>query len=371
MQSSDSSEEDHLESPGGLRDRFPGYFPPDDEEIKHFITQGLVAFDTNALLDVYRLNNRARKQYLAALQSLETRLWIPNRVGQEFLERRLSIIKECSTANEKLKEELKQRFEDISRNLREFGKRRGFSVNQMSSLEMMISKANGDIIGRACEYYKFGLSVDSSVKGDAILDSLERVLTDKVGAELDNLKAHRLEGERRIENTIPPGYSDRKKEPERAIGDYLIWRQLMNEAARRRLPVTLVTNDRKPDWVREDLGKKVGPRPELVAEMKLESGMPFFLINVQTFLLYSRRYLGVKVSDSTVQQARPTPKSPGELRFWELVEQEGPIVHYSRTRDSKTINVELASGRVFGLDATRITQETFQEIVEAMSDDEP
>ncbi|KAB2370516.1 PIN-like domain-containing protein [Actinomadura montaniterrae] len=370
MQRHDPHQEDHLDGTGGLRDRFPGYFPPNDEEIKRFITHGLVAFDTNALLDVYRLNYRARKEYLSALQSLETRLWIPNRVGQEFLEHRLTVIKECSTANDKLREDLNKAFENISRTLREFGKRRGFTPKQMASLEMMSTKASDEIIGQACEYYKFDLSVDGSIRGDFILDSLEKVLADKVGAEPDDLRSHTEEGRRRIQAAIPPGYSDHKKEPERAIGDYLIWRQLIDEAVRRRLPVTLVTNDRKPDWVREDLGKKVGPRPELVAEMKSESGMPFLLINVQSFLLYSRKYLGVRVSDATVQQARPTPKSPGELRFWELVEQEGPIVHYARTRNSKTIDVELASGRVFGLDVTRITHETFQEIVETASDDD-
>lgn len=365
MQDHASPHEDHPIGLGGLRNRFPGYFPPNEEQIKHFITHGLVAFDTNALLDVYRLNSRARRQYLSALRSLADRLWIPNRVGQEFLEHRLAVIKECSTANDKLKEDLNKEFEGIARTLREFGKRRGFTSRQMSTLEMMISNANDDIVRQAREYYKFDLMVDSSIRGDAILGSLERVLADKVGAELESPKTHEAEGLRRIQDTIPPGYLDYKKNPERAIGDYLIWRQLLNEATKRKLPVTLVTNDHKPDWVRENLGKKIGPRPELVAEMKSESGMPFHLINVRTFLLYSRKYLRVKVSDSTVQQAGSTSKSPGELRFWELVKQEGPIVHSARNESSKTINVKLASGRVFGLDVTRVTNETIEEILDA------
>ena len=42
----------------------------------------------------------------------------------------------------------------------------------------------------------------------------------------------------------------RKKEGSQALGDYVLWRQLLDEAAKRKLPVLLVTNDQKEDWYR-------------------------------------------------------------------------------------------------------------------------
>src|SRR4051812_28491570 len=111
----------------GLQDRFPGHFPPDDNQIRELITGGMIALDTNALFDAYRLNGQARDEYLGTLRLLGDRLWIPNRVGEEFLQRRLAVIKECSAAADELRETLGKEFDSITQSLRAFGNRRGLT----------------------------------------------------------------------------------------------------------------------------------------------------------------------------------------------------------------------------------------------------
>ncbi|MGW5266908.1 PIN-like domain-containing protein [Microbispora sp. NPDC004025] len=88
-------EDSAIVRPGSLRGAFPGYFRPSSNQLADFMTRGMIAFDTNALFDAYRLNGDARQEFLSALQLLGTRLWIPHRVGLEFMRGRLGVIHEC------------------------------------------------------------------------------------------------------------------------------------------------------------------------------------------------------------------------------------------------------------------------------------
>lgn len=287
-----------------LRSLFPGYFLPRDDELRSFIAEGMVAFDTNALFDIYRFNRQARSEFVAALKLLGERLWIPHRVAHEILERRLAVIRECAEANRSFDGEIQKLFDAISQRIRGFGNRRGLTEEQISSLQAVADRAYKEISSQASGFFDFDLTVDGAVRDDKILAELESILDGKVGPPLEDLKLEEAEGARRIAEKIPPGYADHKKDPEQAIGDYLVWRQLLIEAARRAKPVLLVTNEQKPDWVREVLGRKVGPRPELVAEMLNVAGVPFRMATVKSFLLLAQKHLGAEVSPTTVSQAQ-------------------------------------------------------------------
>jgi hypothetical protein len=126
------------------------------------------------------------------------------------------------------------------------------------------------------------------------------------------LEAARKEGQRRVTDKIPPGYKDRDKSD--STGDYIVWRQLMTEAANRKLPVIFVTDDTKEDWVRREHGLTLGARPELREEMNREAGVPLFMLTTETFLRHAKTYLGTEVSDETVDQARDfTVHDTGDL----------------------------------------------------------
>lgn len=303
MENSPAPDASQVPPSSGLRDRFPGYFLPDDGELREFIERGLISFDTNALFDVYRFNESARLEFVNALRVLGERLWIPNRVGEELLGRRLTVIQECASATDSLTSNLKISFDGIKKQVREFGNRRGLSRDQVSEVEEIAQTAFTGMGNLLADFFKFDLTVDGAIREDPILRLLEDVLQDRIGPPFEDVKAATEEANRRIKEKIPPGYEDFKKDPEKAVGDYFLWRQLILQAKSRALPVVLVTNEQKNDWVREDLGKKLGPRPELVAEMLRETGLPFHLISVQSFLIHAKKFLGATVSESTVAQA--------------------------------------------------------------------
>jgi hypothetical protein len=90
-------------------------------------------------------------------------------------------------------------------------------------------------------------------------------------------------------------------------GDYLVWKQLMQEAGKRKRSTVLITDDRKEDWYRREHGLTLGARYELREEMMSEAGVPFLIMTTETFLLHARDYLNVAVSPETVDQAKELP----------------------------------------------------------------
>ncbi len=142
---------------------------------------------------------------------------------------------------------------------------------------------------------------------DRVLLRLEKLSEDRIGTQMDpdKLEAAKKEAKRRAEAGIPPGYKDKTK-PD-PTGDYLVWRQLMDEAAQRKLPVVFITDDRKEDWYRREHGLTLGARHELREEMMTEAGVPLLMMTTGTFLHHAEMHLNAEVSDETIAQARELP----------------------------------------------------------------
>jgi hypothetical protein len=290
----------------GFRDLFPGFFTPRGDGLSAFFTEGLVVFDTNALFDAYRLNGQARREFLDVLRLLGDRLWIPHQVAEEFLERRLVVLAECGGATEEFNRELASSMSKVVQQLRAFGNRRGLASEDITPLVEQIEEAERQLSGGVRDLYVFDIAADARPEDDPIFTELEQLLTGKIGpafSEQDRAK-HEGEGKRRSDKKIPPGWADAKKDGDRKFGDYLLWEQTLREAQRRELPVLLVSNDEKEDWVQRDhQRRKLGPQPPLVKEVRDRTGQAFHLVNVRSFLVNAKKFLDAEVSESTVEQA--------------------------------------------------------------------
>lgn len=323
-----------------LRDRFPGYY---QDDLQDFVTRGLVTFDTNALFDVYRFNQRARTEFLAALRLLGERLWISNRVGQELLENRSNVIKDAARATKELDANLSKHLDEAVGVIRKFGKRRGFADGQVTKLVNQLRRTQEAIVGNADQWIQFNLKGDEPPHRDPVLRHLEEVIGAKIGPLLPDTKAAESEALERFEREVPPGYLDWRKDKEKKVGDCLIWFQLIAEASKRNIPILMVTNERKADWVVKNKDDEIiAPRPELVLEMKERTGLPFQLISIQDFLVYAKQHLGATVSDSTVEQATLNSRIVNEdRRLRSLVKREGPIVSYETMGKGRSRHVRV------------------------------
>ncbi len=76
-----------------LREAFPGHFRPTTEEFDRLWEEGMFVVDTNVLLNLYRYSRFTRDELLQVLRALEDKLFLPHQVGREFLDRRLTTIR--------------------------------------------------------------------------------------------------------------------------------------------------------------------------------------------------------------------------------------------------------------------------------------
>jgi PIN like domain len=111
------------------------------------------------------------------------------------------------------------------------------------------------------------------------------------------------EGMRRVTEREPPGYMDKNKDEGAAVGDYLVWEQVLVEAEGRKCDVVFVTADVKEDWWRREAGELRGPRLELVDELRRRADSRLFMLRPTRLLELAREVLEVIVQDESVEDA--------------------------------------------------------------------
>lgn len=129
--------------------------------------------------------------------------------------------------------------------------------------------------------------------------------------------------ERAVDQT-PPGYRDFEngKENEAAAGDYLVWAQLLKEAAERGGDVLFVTRDLKEDWWRSTpTGSTRQPRLELIEELRQQTGGRLFMLEPSNLMRQASRIfeLGGRVDQRSVTalEQLETTEQPAEERWSE------------------------------------------------------
>jgi hypothetical protein len=288
---------------------FSGYHRPTESELKTAYTGGVVALDTSALLDIYRLLPTARKELIGLLYQLRDRLFVPYHVAWEFHQRR---VQACAdrvaelgseiTELDKLASQCRELVNRVSQ--RAHGRHSEASLAK-EALNAAFEKAKGLIQLVSADY---DLKPDELVVGkDPVLPELTRLLGGRVGQRPDEetLLSDTQEGERRITKQVPPGYKDHAKSGNKT-GDYLWWVEVIRYARSHTAEtVLIVTNDvAKGDWTYDVRGFRVGADPRLVDEMKEKAGKRLVLATVSDLLRDAPRYLqATNVSKETVAEA--------------------------------------------------------------------
>ena len=69
-----------------MKDSFPGYYPLSNDQMKAFLSDAIIVFDVNALLDLFRIEENQAKTVLKVLKDdkISKRLWIPYDVGKRL-----------------------------------------------------------------------------------------------------------------------------------------------------------------------------------------------------------------------------------------------------------------------------------------------
>jgi len=311
-----------------LRDQFQHFYASGEDAIAVAIKTGLVVPDTNVLLSLYRFQAGARDELFGALEKAGDRLWIPYQVGLEFHRNRLNVIADQEAYFSKTEQEFNAAFDGLREKVRAFRARIAVDKGKIAQIEGSIQDLQ-ELLGTVMNWASDGSLDMSDHASDAVRARLEALLGNRVGEPMDakELEDARKEAKRRGDAGIPPGYKDKNKNKGDPAGDYLIFKQLMNEAKERKLPVVFITDDHKEDWYRREHGLTLGARYELREEMTAEAGVPLLIMTTETFLHHAEKYLGAKLSPETVDQAK---ELPGSL---EIDEGRRIVSEFSRKRD--------------------------------------
>ena len=286
-----------------MKHHFAEYYPPSDEDFRDMWESGLIILDTNSILNMYRYSKRTREEFLDVIKKFEQRLWIPNQVGFEFHERRLTVIAdqlEVIDRITKLLNEFTDKFRVIIKqstehSLIDIQKLDATFKKNISQIQKILQVQIGERSSLTSKYF------------EGIWEEVATLFDGKVGdpftdSQLENIYK---EGKERYDSARPPGYMDKAKDHPQKWGDLLIWKQILAKVSESPNPAIFITNDIKEDWWLEKRGQKIGPRPELVAEfMKSSDGKRIHFYTSEQFLSYSKANLKVSVSEDALKEVK-------------------------------------------------------------------
>ncbi|MBB1308578.1 histidine kinase [Pseudoalteromonas sp. SR41-8] len=302
----------------------------DSEEIDFDVIwkEGTFVFDSNVLLDLYRLPESASADLIKVLNSKDfnPRVWIGFQVILEFLNNRHSTIgDQKGRFNEvkKLVDEAVSKFDvainDLKNSLDKLKLNERHSVIEPDKFitDERISKSKvflEEFINELNDLEKKHPDVHQK---DKFKDVVLNIFEGKIGEAFtkDELNDIYKTADDRYQKKIPPGYLDFKKDGSyfvgelefiRKYGDLLLWREIIKKAESDGIEhLVLVTGDVKEDWWLKKRGKNLNARLELLNEIysSLPNLKSFYLYDTSSFLKSAKSQLNLDISEETIEQA--------------------------------------------------------------------
>ena len=314
---------------------FPSYWRSSKKQTESFSQSAVIALDTNVLLDLYRVTPQARNEIFAVLEEVVGRVFIPHQVALEFHKNRIKAAKEQLDFYNATRGGLDSLKAQAIQKLAEFANRCALPVEEKEILSRSLKTAFSEVVDGIKAYQdRFDLTEDTVLNSDPILAKLSKLLHEKVGPPLDSdqTSAALAEASRRREAKIPPGFKDGRK-GSNPHGDYFVWEQILLEAERRKTSILLVSNDNKEDWVHKESDFTIGPRSELVDEMRKRADVEFRILSFPDFLEVAKRKAPTAVSDQTLKQAKLVQRRERFVDYPTFVVKMQPNVVEAMRRD--------------------------------------
>lgn len=283
-----------------MKTMLAAYAPLSESDLARVWKTGLIVLDANVLLNLYGYSSTTRDDLLDGLATVPDRLWLPHQAAAEFCLGRPRVIEQqrtkCDEALKALDQALKAFYSDTSHPF------------VPKDLRAQLEKAQ---VAVQREVRKAQKELEKMVsKEDAILARVLALFDGRLGdgptqEERDALYA---EAATRYKYRVPPGFADQEKPDHRKFGDFVLWKQMVRQAADRKAPILFVTDDTKPDWWWKAPGRGASALPALRAEMEQASGQPFQMYEASVFIKDAKARLKWKVKDDTLKEVDDTAK---------------------------------------------------------------
>lgn len=317
--------------------------------------QGILVFDTSALLDLYFYSQETAEDILdkSCYFFGQTRMFLPAQVKFEFdKNREKTLLKPLSHYESilniehengyyaKITNDVENFFVSIDKQIKKI-------QGQVQTFGETFSKQNkhpylsNKLIEKVdAAFHEFVASLTSISREDPFLklkDELEteinmrkneihsRTQNDTISEKINDyftfgrdykyseLLAISKEGEMRYNSKIPPGYMDKDKIGFQRYGDLFVWKQLLEYAQQHHRPFIFVSNDTKEDWNEFQItsdGKKSKQaddkkaRYELLLEFNETVGKEFKKLTLKDFIFELNDKLTDKFGASTLEEIK-------------------------------------------------------------------
>lgn len=293
----------HVPTGDLMRHLYQGYYQPTDADLNILRREGLIVFDANVLLNLYRYRLSTREKLFKEIEKNNDRVWIPYHVGLEFHRNRLKVIFEQNDKSPRFREIVDENISRIEGSVGNLNLKKKHSFLDPDGLITGLKKVRDEFF-EGIEKEEGRHNPVQSGAADVVLDQVGKLFEGRIGnspESQDLLNEIYKEGEKRYAAKIPPGYEDSRKGDEndnfhfggleysRKFGDLIIWKQIIDYVKSKNIKnIIFVTEDEKKDWWWfAEWGKKelIGARPELVEEICREGGASrFYLCNTARFL---------------------------------------------------------------------------------------
>lgn len=278
-----------------MKSIFPGYYKKNNNEIEQLWDNGLILFDTNVLLNLYRYSDTTRETIIDLISKFSEKIFLPHQAALEYNRNRYEVIAE----QEKAYKEFLNKISQIQQDLQSTNKPPFLSSSIDSKLNKVFDNVSNEVEESIKKYNDF-------LKEDPIYNKLSELFKDKITEEfsLEDLDKIYKEGEHRYNLKIPPGFEDEKtKEGNRKYGDLVLWKQIIRLGKEKQKDIILITDERKIDWwwkIKD--GRNMGPRHELVEEIFKESNVNFHMYSSERFLSYGQTYLNEQINKKALEE---------------------------------------------------------------------
>jgi len=180
-----------------MKNTFPGYNKKTKAEIKKIWADGLICFDANVLLNLYKYSNETLQALLELIEKFKDKIYLPYQAALEYNRNRYNVIAAQGEVCEKFIAEILKIQEDI----KPTRKPPFLSDPVQASLNRVFEKVTGELKDSKTKY-------DSFLQIDPIYERIAMIFESRITKGFDDKELSGIfkEGKERYNNKIPPGF---------------------------------------------------------------------------------------------------------------------------------------------------------------------
>ena len=284
-----------------MKELYSGYSKKTEKELKELWSDSLITFDTNVILNLYSYSQSTRNAIIQLISKFNSQIFLTHQVGLEYNRNRFEII----LNQEKSHNEFLKQLRLIEEKLNSKKTPPFLSKELYNSLNTVFNKVEKEVEEHINSFQKM-------FDKDEIFENIDRLFADKITEKYPDEKISEIFkiGRERYNKKVPPGYEDNHKPEDKKYGDLIFWKQILDKSKKEEKSIILISDEKKEDWFWKLKNKKtIGPRQELIEELKLFSGKDFHIYSSESFLDFGQTYLKEIVNNEAIKEIEEIKKS--------------------------------------------------------------